>query len=1741
MKRTLKAVLALVLAMCMIISSVFAAPMMAGTVDSAAEVVDESFVEAEEVKATVSEEDEKAPEVEAGYDAWDGGVDISWYNDSDSEFTLTTAEQFAGFAFLVNGAQTYNPALGESVTPDFGYYCPGGRKDCDPRNFTNGNSFEGKTVKLGTNLDFLARDDGGNLIKLPGGELLTMMPVGFSTFVPFKGTFDGNGYTIKNIFQGMWDALGMPVTLYKDGDRKITYENFVRLGVFGVVEDATIKNLTVDNISFNTECVTGGVAGQANGSFVFEDITVKNSVVGSSAGWRAGGLIGQSYGDLTVKDVTVGDTVTVAQVGGNYDTSVGGILGAYYGDSIAFENCSVSCKLDVFSDCVANYDTGVYRNCGMVIGGVGENDEVTIDSKLYPHFIAKNTTFKNVNVTIGDWANYTYCWSYALDHNCQRIEPGVGYKGVDVTTVGEYSVTRRRFDAIFGAENAGDLNNVRKEVDYKTMNFLHGEGYIDADSITVVGPEVISLDGEGTKDNPYLIKNLSDLEMFRDAVNAGMTYEGEYFRLAADIDLTGKVWTPIGISNYDKTPANAIMFAGNFDGGNHTITGLSSEGYVPAAYETESTEYSFGLFGYVYGADISNINLADVDIDCGTIKDSYGRSVYGSGVAALIGYYHPVNGKKSVIENCHVLSGEVKASNNMGGLIGHMDTQLTQPTLDITIKNCSNAADVTTEAREAGGILGLMNSAREGNYLVTARGTVVFENCVNTGDITSLGGGSPSAGGILGRDHNQAAGQRLKIIFDGCESSGTITVTAIGETHAAGIGAGCYSAGAWLIANKCVNTGDVVVCNSENNNDVYAGGLISYGGVVEVIDSESTGTVTGGTANNKYVGGAQNILFLERMYDFTDTVNGYTYYLNGGISPEYDALVDDAAGGGNFHLVEKAYKDGFEFGGWYDNAELTGSAYTALDKTKKNYYAKWNGNVATVNGVGYPTFAEALEAAAVVDGAVTVELNADVEWETGNGHGSTPLIPAGSQAEVTIDGNGYRLVATGAGVGSLRAANGKKLTFNDMEIVDNSVSYDEGAWEFTYLEFAGVLEFNDVDFLDEIQIQTEGDEAKADVVFNDCTFESNESSVYALWICDGDVEINGGEFNGYRAVKVHEYYGSEVDSIKASGCTFNSIEKKPAFVFGDINANTTITIENCVVKDATQAGDQGAYLYESDTDVTTFNFATDNNTVYDEDNNQLYPVVTITDANDNVSEFGELNVAIANVDDGDTITLHSDITIDKFTCVKLNGYYEGVSYVGDKSFTIDLGGYKVTNTDAVNDYLFRFENNGSKANTINIKNGTIEAASSAYCALATAATNAYKMTINLDDVTLIGNNSNGAVIKVRGGSELNVKAGTVVDGKDSYVGIECVGTDTVLNVYDDTKFYQRGTTSYVGSLVGVSYGATANVYGGYGESAMGGIIVMTSGGTINVEGGEWIADTGLTGSAGNYSVLIAQNDKISYPSAGKSVINVTGGAFSGKYNCYVNAVGDSEINISGGKYSEEPTAYLAEGYQALYLENLDYWTVTKKWKVNVNASDNELYEGETVTITVSFDGEKYSNAGYTLTWDTDLFEYVADSLTTHAKDVSEAEVEKHSDLVDDEGNMLWDDYIDYEKGVIKNVILSEDGDDVFNVDGNDVVATYTFKAKAQEKEEDCYYEFVLDSAYANNKEMASSIDSVPALIGDAEKVTIKLRETTIKVMLGGTTEIVADTEGKYRFDYNGYEQEVSVVVTNPATGDYETL
>ncbi len=236
------------------------------------------------------------------------------------------------------------------------------------------------------------------------------------------------------------------------------------------------------------------------------------------------------------------------------------------------------------------------------------------------------------------------------------------------------------------------------------------------------------------------------------------------------------------------------------------------------------------------------------------------------------------------------------------------------------------------------------------------------------------------------------------------------------------------------------------------------------------------------------------------------------------------------------------------------------------------------------------------------DKPLTIKLNGDVEWLTEGHHGENDITPASS---IIIDGNGYTITATGAGVTPLGDQTAP-MTLKNVKIVDNSVSYNEGAWEFTYLEIGGSsLTCNNVTFADEIQLGT-------NAIFTNCSFESNEESVYAVWVEDGAATFNNCTFTGYRGLKVHEDYGTEIRSVVVKNCTFSNLTKKPGVALGNIYMNgntyksgnttytnttdTSISITGCTFINC-QAGDQGLYIYETDTAVTEFDFTNENNTV----------------------------------------------------------------------------------------------------------------------------------------------------------------------------------------------------------------------------------------------------------------------------------------------------------------------------------------------------------------------------------------------------------------------------------------------------------------------------------------------------------------------------------------------------------------
>ena len=209
--------------------------------------------------------------------------------------------------------------------------------------------------------------------------------------------------------------------------------------------------------------------------------------------------------------------------------------------------------------------------------------------------------------------------------------------------------------------------------------------------------------------------------------------------LTADIDLTGKGWTPIG-TDYDNS------YTGTFDGGGHTITGLTV---------TTNDEYA-GLFGYLSNFNnaagtVKNVVMDGIQITCNH------RLGYAGGVAGF---------SWGTIENCSV-SGSVSGTVYVGGVVGAQ--------IGGSITGCSSSATVKGTV-DVGGVAGQTNSSATltacyatGNVIIeidpvkniSGGGLVGFNGgngvlaCYATGNVTSTGSstGNVHIFGLLGDNY----------------------------------------------------------------------------------------------------------------------------------------------------------------------------------------------------------------------------------------------------------------------------------------------------------------------------------------------------------------------------------------------------------------------------------------------------------------------------------------------------------------------------------------------------------------------------------------------------------------------------------------------------------------------------------------------------------------------------------------------------------------------------------------------------------------------------------------------------------------------------------------------------------------------------------------------------------------------------------------------------------------------------
>ena len=232
----------------------------------------------------------------------------------------------------------------------------------------------------------------------------------------------------------------------------------------------------------------------------------------------------------------------------------------------------------------------------------------------------------------------------------------------------------------------------------------------------------------------YTVTSADGLMNIAELVNGGKTDIN--ITLDTNIDLTGKDWTPIG-TDYDNS------YTGTFDGGGHTITGLTF---------TTNDEYA-GLFGYLNRAGtVKNVVMEGVQITS--------NQIYGGKIGGVAGY------SWGTIENCSV-SGSVSGTVYVGGVVGaqyegsttgcsssatvkgmvYVGGVVGQTNGDATLTACYATGNVTLEIDPVNNI--------SGGGLVGMNGGSGIRACYATGNVTSTGSstGNVHIFGLLGDNY----------------------------------------------------------------------------------------------------------------------------------------------------------------------------------------------------------------------------------------------------------------------------------------------------------------------------------------------------------------------------------------------------------------------------------------------------------------------------------------------------------------------------------------------------------------------------------------------------------------------------------------------------------------------------------------------------------------------------------------------------------------------------------------------------------------------------------------------------------------------------------------------------------------------------------------------------------------------------------------------------------------------------
>lgn len=324
--------------------------------------------------------------------------------------------------------------------------------------------------------------------------------------------------------------------------------------------------------------------------------------------------------------------------------------------------------------------------------------------------------------------------------------------------------------------------------------------------------------GTGTADDPYQIatpEQLAKLAADTNSAVGGRVPEGtDYFRLTADIDLSGKLWTPIGAHMGGNSMA---AFYGHFDGNGKAISNMTVDMRGRAVSEITPS----GLFGAIVANHtdytVQNLTISGAKVYAFETKDA-SLDDYVNSAGVLAAYIAAGGGGNGcpIIKNCKVSDSLVNGIEKVGGLFGNVSYA--------QISDCSISDTEVTGNGWTGGFVGygflceinngsVENGTVNGTWStggfagVISGGTV--ENCTVSGEVAAT---DWRCGGFVGYMEQFDNGLAMK----NCSTTATVksNINFDGEPRVGGFAGEINSA---TEISDCKALGEVVESYDDKN------------------------------------------------------------------------------------------------------------------------------------------------------------------------------------------------------------------------------------------------------------------------------------------------------------------------------------------------------------------------------------------------------------------------------------------------------------------------------------------------------------------------------------------------------------------------------------------------------------------------------------------------------------------------------------------------------------------------------------------------------------------------------------------------------------------------------------------------------------------------------------------------------------------------------------------------------------